>query len=323
MRPLRRRELQEALATLWNAHESGQLSPGASLEQSTHTDSTELSGSMDSVTQMVQATVLVAEDNVVNQMVAFEILTNLGCSVDIVGDGVEAVGMCENYRYDIVFLDCQMPRMDGYTAATEIRKREQKTSAHLPIVAMTAHAMVGDRERCLEAGMDEYLSKPVSPEMLLNVLRRMLPGRCTEIVRQSDMRSAEQTAARQSSATASGKNETLRLSSNAPVLDLDMALSTVGGKRRIFDRIKVVFMEEMPVRMQSLRAALETEDLSECHRLAHSIKGAAASIGGRRFAETAGKMEVDARDRRIADVKRYITVLEDEFDALERELRAT
>jgi CheY-like chemotaxis protein len=116
--------------------------------------------------------VLVVEDNIVNQRVAMRMLEKHGCRVDVVANGREAVDATACIAYDCIFMDCQMPEMDGFEATTHIRQREMQTGQHVPIIAMTANAMLGDREQCLEAGMDDYVSKPVKSAELMVVLQR-------------------------------------------------------------------------------------------------------------------------------------------------------
>ncbi|MBK5292778.1 MAG: PAS domain S-box protein [Acidobacteriia bacterium] len=114
--------------------------------------------------------VLLVEDNAINQRVAIRALEKLGCLVDLAVDGLEALDMTGRIQYDLLFMDCHMPRMDGYQATAEIRKREEGTGRHTPIVAVTANAMKGDREKCLLAGMDDYLSKPIDMQNLRRIL---------------------------------------------------------------------------------------------------------------------------------------------------------
>lgn len=121
------------------------------------------------------AHILVAEDNPVNQLVAKLMLGKLGCQVEIAMNGQQALKMLANKVYDLVFMDCQMPEMDGFTATRTIREQEQSTSKHTLVIALTAHAMEGDKELCLAAGMDDYLSKPVNREQLYNMLEKWLP----------------------------------------------------------------------------------------------------------------------------------------------------
>jgi signal transduction histidine kinase/DNA-binding response OmpR family regulator len=119
--------------------------------------------------------VLVAEDNVINQTVAVRLLEKLGCRIDVSANGQEAVTMLAQFTYDVVLMDCQMPEMDGFAATAVIRQREASTDRHVPIIAMTANAMQGDREDCLAAGMDDYVSKPVTFETLVAMLRKWAP----------------------------------------------------------------------------------------------------------------------------------------------------
>ena len=128
----------------------------------------------------VKLRVLVAEDNVVNQKIVLKLLSKLGHSADAVANGLEVVQANQRMAYDLILMDCQMPDMDGYQATAEIRKLESK-DGHIPIIALTANAMAGDREKCLNAGMDDFLTKPIQPKLLSETLNKWAAAMRSEL----------------------------------------------------------------------------------------------------------------------------------------------
>jgi signal transduction histidine kinase/DNA-binding response OmpR family regulator len=188
VKPLRPSTLQDALATVVATREQGGSAPLVTRHLLAEQAARELgaaSGTGPSggaaeaapgAAPAVRWRVLVAEDNAINQKVAMRMLANLGCRVDVAANGREALEMWRRLPYHVVFMDCQMPEMDGYEATREIRRRESETRGHTPIVALTANAMQGDRERCLESGMDDFISKPVHLARLREALHRWAPA---------------------------------------------------------------------------------------------------------------------------------------------------
>jgi CheY-like chemotaxis protein len=169
-KPVRQSQLLTTLATAWSKKQhvalAGSARPGSRIA--------EMNSALAGRAAEWPIRVLVAEDNVVNQKVAVRMLERLGLRADVATNGREAVRMFDLLPYDLVFMDCQMPEMDGYEAAQEIRRREGP-GRHVAIIAMTADAMAGCRERCLEAGMDDFVAKPVAMEALFEALQRWAP----------------------------------------------------------------------------------------------------------------------------------------------------
>ena len=135
------------------------------------------SAAIEAIDQNIDLRILLAEDNVVNQKVAVHMLAKLGCKIDVAADGEEAVRMWSTLPYDLIFMDCQMPKLDGFEATRVIREQEsEKSLPAIPIIAMTANAMKGDREACLAAGMDDYTTKPIQKEELRKLLSHWRPS---------------------------------------------------------------------------------------------------------------------------------------------------
>lgn len=297
-RPIRQAELRECIERLCQAQASG-----SQIGIVTRHTLAEGRGPIEERSPMlpeVQARVLVAEDNYVNQQVAVEILKSLGCSVHLAADGVEAVEMAQVDRYDVIFMDCQMPRLDGYGATGEIRRVEGE-SRHTPIVAMTASVSTADRERCLQAGMDDYIGKPIDPVTLLDILKRWtsVGEHPSEVARWGGPQRG-----------------------TPKTFDLGQAQWVTGGRVEMLKKLIDVFLSSIPKRIDELRDAFLASDLGEVKRLSHSLKGAGASIGAMRFSRTAADIEAasDGPDPRRAH--RLFEELESNFGALKETLAA-
>jgi len=173
VKPTRSTHLIGALAALWGATLNGTALPEIITRHSLAEAHAAVQRSL-SEEALPFSHVLIAEDNAINRKLATRLLEKLGCRVDVASNGIEAVQMWSSLPYDAIFMDCQMPEMDGFEATAEIRRRERIIwpALHIPIVALTAAAMAGDREKCLAAGMDDFLSKPIQPGMLRSVLER-------------------------------------------------------------------------------------------------------------------------------------------------------
>ncbi|WP_083448288.1 response regulator [Nitrospira moscoviensis] len=255
--------------------------------------------------------ILLAEDNVINQKVAVRLFERLGYRVDLVANGAEAVEAAGRLRYDLIFMDCQMPEMDGFEATRRIRDREQRdelratsdepeqgsastrhgsrVTHHVPIIAMTANAMEGDRERCLAAGMDEYLSKPIMLETLAAVLdRRLSPVRHDPAMNREE-----------------------------PAIDplIFQGLRELGGDDapEFLPALIGQFLKDVPESMNQMRAARDAGDLREMGRLAHRLKGSAGHLGALAMAKlceraqrAADLADADQCGRLLAELNREL-----------------
>ena len=244
-----------------------------------------------------KACILLAEDNIVNQKVAKRVLEKLGYHVDAVANGMEAVKVLGAIPYDIVLMDCQMPEMDGYEATGHIRGMEQ--DEHTPIIAMTAGAMQGDRERCLEAGMDDYVTKPFIPKTLAEVIDKWL----------------NTSAADQPNETAQQKD-----APEEKVFDKADLLSRLMGDEALARELIEAFLDDTPHQLTELRKALENGDAPLARRQAHTIKGASANIGAIALREVAGSMEATAEADNMADTVSQMPRLARQFEVLKETL---
>ena len=221
------------------------------------------------------ARVLLAEDNTINQQVATELLEQAGIIVTIAADGREAVKAVRQDTFDLVFMDIQMPEMDGFEASRKIRRNARLKD--MPIIAMTAHVMAGVREKCLAAGMDGHLAKPIDPtELTAALLKWIKPGERAP--------SASQRAGRD-------KKKTLDLPVQLPGLDIADALQRLGGNRKLLKKLLINFADDFFDAPLKIRKALDSDDMEYIRRTAHTIKGVAGNIGAQKLSKAAADLE--------------------------------
>jgi PAS domain S-box-containing protein len=246
--------------------------------------------------------VLLAEDNSINQMVALGILKGLGVSADAVADGREVLRALESIPYDLVLMDVQMPEMDGYESTRRIRDPRSGVIDHdIPIVAMTANAMQGDRERCLEAGMNDYLPKPISPAALELALEKWLPERSTTYSVNSDQASVPPSSSKEST---------------AKLFDWDGLLERVMNNTVLARNVLEASIKDLPRQFESLKANAVTGDRSRCLERLHSLKGSSANVGGTAFSELVQRIEVQTMENGIEPLLKGLQDLESELSLL-------
>jgi PAS domain S-box-containing protein len=233
---------------------------------------------------------LVAEDNLINQKVALRTLEKLGYQADAAANGKMALKAWQTDRYDLILMDVQMPEMDGFEATDIIRRQEMGTGRHIPIIAITAHAMKGDREKCLAAGMDDYIAKPIHPKALAEAIKRLF-----------------------------GKQKS-RQDFPAPVpldkkvFDWASALERLDGERDFLKELIGVFMVNVERHMAAIKSALAGGDAETARREAHSLKGAASNIGADLLRDTAYAVELAGKNAEFEKALGLMPKLREDVD---------
>jgi two-component system sensor histidine kinase/response regulator len=235
--------------------------------------------------------VLLAEDNAVNQRLTVRLLEKRGHTVTVVQDGTEALAALQRQTFDVILMDIQMPHMDGLEATQAIRAREPDTATRVPIVAMTAHAMQGDRERCLAAGMDGYVTKPLRPTELFEVIASLI-------------------------APAASTPETPAAPEEHDILDRKTLWERVAGDADLLREIIEIFLVDCPERLMELREALTHQDCAALERAAHRLKGALGNISANNAVAAARRVETAARAGDVHAATEALTRLEDELARL-------
>jgi signal transduction histidine kinase/CheY-like chemotaxis protein/HPt (histidine-containing phosphotransfer) domain-containing protein len=229
--------------------------------------------------------VLLAEDNFTNQQVALGILKKMGISADAVANGAEAIESLETIPYDLVLMDVQMPEMDGLEATRRIRNPASKVrNRAIPIIALTAHAMAGDQGKCLEAGMNDYIPKPVDPLDLAEMLEKWLPA-------DADTRGRAHGDCLGSEKREPGSDE----GRTPPIFDKTALLERLVHDEDLARIIVATFLEDIPKQIEALEGCIRAGDATGAERLAHTIKGASGNVGGEAMGETARSIEEAGR----------------------------
>ncbi len=246
--------------------------------------------------------ILLAEDNPVNQELIYHLLEKQGHSVEIVSDGGRAVAALASGPFDLVFMDLQMPHVDGFEAVAEIRQREAATGAHVPIIALTAHAMNGDRGRCLAAGMDGYLAKPVHHNELLELVGSY----------------AAKDAVKSSHPYAGGPRAPAPVITQCgeEILDRALALQRAGGNETLLRRLCTTFLNNCPNMLGAIRAAAATGDATALQRAAHSLKGSAGVVCAQAAVSAAVQLERLAKSGDLEGANAAVKKLEAELARL-------
>ncbi|MBF0383085.1 MAG: response regulator [Magnetococcales bacterium] len=239
---------------------------------------------LEAVAQICGAKLLLVEDNPINQQVARELLELAGMHVQIATNGIEAVAAVDGGTFDAVLMDIQMPMMDGYAATMEIRK--SITADHLPIIAMTANAMTGDREKCLDAGMNDHLSKPIDPhEMFASLARWIAP---------------KQNGAGIPAALSFSAHYAAQDLPTLPEVDLEQGLFRAGGNLTLYQDLVKRFVRDHGDDAVKIADALSRNDLELAQRLAHSFKGVSGNIGAGSLYNLASSLEAAIRENDTA-----------------------
>ena len=248
---------------------------------------------------------LLAEDNATNQKLALRLLARMGYRADLAANGLEALEALERQRYDVVLMDMQMPEMDGLEATRQIIARWQPEERPY-IVAMTANAMEGDREMCLAAGMNDYVSKPVRVQSLVEALER---GAAHNNIGIQDPATPEGAAADPATALLDPKA-------------LDNLREVVGGDPEFLTELVDTFLDDAPSLLADLRQGLAAGDATEVRRHAHSLKSNGAEFGATELSQRCGQLEAIAKEGRLEGAESLLTQIEGLYQEVETALRA-
>ena len=244
--------------------------------------------------------ILLVEDNLTNQLVANGILEMFNLEADIANNGVEAIEILNKNekKYDIVLMDCQMPEMDGYETTEAIRSSKAGDNyIHIPIVAMTANAMAGDKEKCIDSGMDDYLAKPINPEKLKVILHKYLYNE--ELSDMSSVKEIKSTS-----------------SSISDIWNMNDALARLGGSEKLLSKIVNVFLDDILLQSEALKQGILNNDMAEVRLHAHAIKGSAGNLSAIKLQSQAKYIEKSVKDEDTKTLQKNYENLQGEIEEL-------
>lgn len=257
--------------------------------------------------QQFEASILVVDDNTINQTVTQGMLEKMGVDIVIANNGADAVQRLETQTFDLVFMDCQMPVLDGYQATQQIRDPKSNVRQHdIPVIAMTANAMQGDREKCLASGMDDYISKPIDLSKLVEVLESWLL--------ESDK--GNDSASR---GTQQDHDDIQDIASN--VFDFEGMSARLCDDQDLIRAVTEAVLEEMPGQIEQLRQLVEGGDAVQAGAQAHKIKGAASNVGGLSLSEQAMILEQAGKDGDIMCIQDGLDELDNRFSLLQAAMK--
>ncbi|MEQ1529037.1 MAG: ATP-binding protein [Methylococcales bacterium] len=252
------------------------------------------------------ASILVAEDYPANQILVQRFLTGFGCQVTLTNDGTEAISAFKEQQFDLIFMDCQMPVMDGYQAATEIRRLEAEAGhkQHIPIIALTAHALTGDRAKCLHAGMDEWVTKPFTRQDINEALQKWLPEHL--VVSGQDPCS---------NANANGENQYMSYSGSA--IDVQFLQQNFNfddpDDLEFIGSLKHAFQQNAAQTLSSLQQSINAQDAEQIRKLAHGFKSISANVGGMQLSSLCKSMEQLGQSQQLQEAELLLKAMEAEY----------
>ncbi|WP_237486345.1 response regulator [Vibrio hippocampi] len=253
------------------------------------------------------AHVLIAEDNEINQQVAMELLTDMGIQVTIANNGKEAVQWVNQHDFDLIFMDIQMPEMDGFDATKQIKLIDKCRG--WPIIAMTAHAMAGDREKSLQAGMIDHINKPIDPVVLMKVLERELAHKLVTPTQKPENHFINDAA-----------HQDAKLSDDVvhslPGINVQQGIEQVSGNEALYRELLNKFASEQPLAAKEIAQQIDAGDLEKAVRIAHTLCGVSATLGAQELSVTAKNLELALSNSEVAEPTALLSQLSEQLDVV-------